>query len=164
MKKINDATYRSDKVTVGRFEYVWLVATGQKKIPARIDTGARTTAIWASQIVEHDDELSWYFFDKGSPFYTGEQMKTRRYTQKIVATSTGHREIRYVVPVTIQVKGRRVQSKCTLADRSKQTFPVLIGRNTLSGKFVVDVHHGSRLLSEVDRQRYEELQNTKGAR
>ena len=154
--------HKAEKVTIGRFEYVWLVATGQKKIPARVDTGARTTAIWASQIIERDGELSWCFFDEGSPFYTGNKMRTRHYDQRVVANSTGHREVRYLVPITIQVKGRRVRSRCTLADRSRQTFPVLIGRNTLSGKFVVDVHHGSRKLTEIDRKRYEELQKTKG--
>jgi len=165
MNKISkNIVERSNKVTIGRFEYVWLVATGQKKIPARIDTGARTTAVWASQIIEQDGELTWCFFDEGSPFFTGEKMKTRHYTQRVVATSTGHREIRYVVPITIQIKGRRVRSRCTLANRSKQTFPVLIGRNTLSGKFVVDVHNGSRILTEIDRKSYEELQKTRGAK
>jgi hypothetical protein len=153
---------RLSKVTIGRFEYVWLVVAGQRKIPARIDTGAQTTAIWASQIAERNGELTWCFFGEGSPFYTGKKMKTRHYKQRVVATSTGHREIRYLIPVTIQIKGRRMRSRCTLADRSKQIFPILIGRNTLSGKFVVDVHHGSRKLTEIDRKRYDELQKTKG--
>jgi hypothetical protein len=164
MKRSETTVLNPNKVTIGRFEYVWLVTAGQKKIPARIDTGARTTAIWASQIVEQNGELTWYFFGQDSPFYTGQKMKTRHYRHRVVANSTGHREVRYLIPITIQIKGRRVSSRCTLADRSKQTFPVLIGRNTLSGKFVVDVHHGSRKLSELDKQRYDELQKMKGVK
>ena len=35
---------------------------------------------------------------------------------------------------------------------------MLIGRNTLRGKFIVDVQRGSRILGELDKKRFEDLQ------
>lgn len=49
------------KIVIGRLEHVWVVATDQKKVPARIDTGARTTAVWASDVREHNGQLTWKF-------------------------------------------------------------------------------------------------------
>ncbi|MCL2174391.1 RimK/LysX family protein [Candidatus Saccharibacteria bacterium] len=148
-----------EKVTIGRTEYVWLVATRQKKIPARIDTGARTTAIWASDISETNGVLTWKFFAPGSEFFTGEICKTNKFEERIVMSSTGHQEVRYLVPIVLQMKKRRVRTFCTLADRAHATFPILIGRNTLMGKFIVDVSHSSRRLNELDDAGFNKLQN-----
>ncbi|AHB42057.1 hypothetical protein RAAC3_TM7C00001G0192 [Candidatus Saccharibacteria bacterium RAAC3_TM7_1] len=150
---------QKSKLIIGRLEYVWIVPTNQKKVPARIDTGARTTAIWASSLSEEDGILSWSFFGKDSPFYTGQLFHSKSYKKRVVANSTGHKEVRYLIPITLQLKGRRVRTKCTLANRQTQAFPILIGRNTLAGKFIVDVQHGSKKLSVNDQVRFEELQS-----
>lgn len=135
-----------------------MVANHQRKIPARIDTGARTTAVWASEIREKNGILAWKFFAQKSEFFTGEIHETENFARQIVRTSTGHQQIRYLIPITLQMKKRRVRTFCTLADRATQTFPILIGRNTLSGKFVVDVQKGSRKLSEIDKTNFNEMQ------
>jgi hypothetical protein len=150
---------KREKITVGHAEYVWLVATGQKKIPARIDTGARTTAIWASNISEQDGVLSWKFFAPESEFWTGNVFSTNRFEKRVIQSSTGHQEIRYRISITLQVKGRRVRTHCTLADRSHAAFPILIGRNTLKGKYIVDVSHGARSLSQLENAQSEGLQS-----
>lgn len=80
-------------------------------------------------------------------------------------SSTGHQEARYYIPITLQMKKRRVRTYCTLADRSHATFPILVGRNTLVGKFIVDVAHCSRKLGELDKANFNKLQsNAKGAK
>jgi hypothetical protein len=43
----------------------------------------------------------------------------------------------------------------TLADRSSQVYPVLIGRATLRGKFIVDVQMGSPLREEEEKRSME---------
>jgi hypothetical protein len=149
-----------EKEIIGRTEYVWITVTGQKKVPARIDTGARTTAIWASNITERNGVLSWEFFAPKSVFWTGKIFHIKNFDRRIVMSSTGHQETRYLIPLTLQIRKRRVRTYCTLADRAHSTFPVLVGRNTLSGKFVVDVSHGSRKLSELYESRYAKLQSS----
>ncbi|MFZ2544927.1 MAG: RimK/LysX family protein [Candidatus Saccharimonadales bacterium] len=109
-------------------------------IPAKIDTGADSSAVWASDItVDEGGVLHFYLFAKQSPFYTGKMISTDAYKVTAVRSSSGHREIRYRVTMSVRINGRRVNLKINLADRSKQKFPVLIGRRSLAGKFLVDV-------------------------
>lgn len=149
----------NQKAIIGRAEYVWLVGENIKKVPARIDTGARTSSIWASDIKESELGLEYKLFGVNSPYYTGKTIKTTRFSKIVVASSNGHAQERYKVPITIQIKNRRIRTFCTLANRSTQAFPVLVGRNTLKGKFIVDVQNGPHLLDVLDQDRFSELQS-----
>lgn len=148
----------NDKKIIGNAEYAWLVDVGIKKVPARIDTGARTSAIWASHVKETPKGLQFVLFAKQSPYFTGVIHTETRYTKIAVASSTGHVQVRYRVPMTIQLRGRRIKTYCTLADRASQAYPLLVGRNTLRGKFVVDVQKGSTVLGRLDDQKVKELE------
>lgn len=113
---------------------------GIQKIPAKVDTGADSSSIWASQITINDqNQLEFCLFDKESPFYTGEVLTASEFWVKQVRSSNGQVAVRYVVPLTIKVKGRKIRARFTLSDRSKNRFPILIGRKTLQNKFLVDV-------------------------
>lgn len=147
-----------EKIIIGNAEYIWLVKANIKKVPARIDTGARTTSIWASDVKEVGGHLEYKLFGQGSPLYTGDVQVVDRFKKIVVASSNGVAQIRYYIPMTIQIKKRRILTHCTLSDRSTQAYPVLIGRNTLRGKFMVDVQHGSRILGGIDKSRFDELQ------
>jgi D-alanine-D-alanine ligase-like ATP-grasp enzyme len=109
-----------------------------KQIPARIDTGARTSALWASNIRHKGDSVSFTFFGKGSPFYTGKRVVLPITGKRLVTSSMGHEQERIVVTLPILLDGKKMKAKFTLANRSKQTYPILIGRNTLRGVFAVD--------------------------
>ena len=123
---------------IGSTEYVEIASV--KNIPAKIDTGADSSAIWASNInMEQDGTLCFCLFDQESPFYTGEIIKTTDYTVKSVRSSHGDKQIRYCVKLPIIIAGRVLETKFTLADRSRNHFPILIGRHTLEGNFLVDV-------------------------
>ncbi len=109
-------------------------------VPAKIDTGADGTAIWASNIhLQDDGSLCFVFFDKQSPLYTGEVQRYDDFKIAKVTSSTGHGEFRFVIQLPIEVGGKRVRVWCSLTDRSRRTFPMLIGKRTLKGKFIVDV-------------------------
>ena len=112
---------------------------------ARIDTGARTSAIWASSTKEARGVLEVIFVGKSHEAYTGEVVKFHEYSQEVVTSSTGHTDVRYKVKIPVVVKGRKINANFTLADRSAQVYPVLVGRNILRGKFVVDVKGGATL-------------------
>lgn len=126
------------KPIIGSTEYVEVEDV--KNIPAKIDTGADSSSIWASDIaVEKDGTLSFKLFDKQSPLYTGQPIERKDYRVKIVRSSNGDEEIRYQVGLSLSVRGKKIRAMFTLADRSKNNFPILIGRRTLKGKFLVDV-------------------------
>ena len=113
---------------------------GIKNIPAKVDTGADSSSIWASDIIINSQkEVEFSLFAPGSPLYTGKRLSSHEFTVKRVRSSNGAVSIRYVVPLVISVSGHRIRAQFTLADRSRNRFPVLIGRRTLNGKFLVDV-------------------------
>ncbi len=129
-------------VIVGSTEYVEI--NGIKDIPAKIDTGADTSSIWASSIdMDKDGTLSFVLFDKKSPFYTGEKLESTDYMVKTVRSSHGDEQIRYRVKLSLTLGGATFVTTFTLANRSRNNFPVLIGRHTLNEHFLVDVSKSS---------------------
>lgn len=137
---------------IGRAEVISLPNLSVFDIPARVDTGARTSALWASNIVEDNGMLQYSLFGAGSEYYTGNIFTTRSYGKRLVANSTGHIEERYTIKLATVLHGRKIRTTFTLANRSTQVYPVLLGRNILRGKFVVDVTLGQPLV-EQEQQR-----------
>lgn len=130
-------TLRQKLSLIGSTEFVEIA--GIEDIPAKIDTGADSSAVWASDIeMRKDGVLTFSLFDQRSPFYTGEKIEARDYTAKIVRSSNGIEQIRYKVKLPITLCDKRINANFTLASRSLNNFPVLIGRRTLKGKFLVD--------------------------
>ncbi len=113
---------------------------GIDDIPAKVDTGADSSSLWASDItMSQDGVLEFSLLGPRHPLYTGERLQSSEYSVQQVRNSTGHTSLRYRVPLVIKIKGRKIRAYFTLADRSRNRFPVLIGRKTLQNKFLVDV-------------------------
>lgn len=126
-------------VPVGTIELIALPEERLQGVPAKVDTGADSSAIWASNIAEHGKELSFVLFDQSSPFYNGKIITTSDYKVISVRSSFGQAEYRYKVRMKVVLGGRTIRAAFTLANRANNRYPVLIGRKTLHGKFVVDV-------------------------
>lgn len=128
------------------------VSIGKRAIdvPAKIDTGADSSAIWATNIrVGRDGVLRFSLFGEGSRFYNGKIFKRTDFSVARVKSSNGTAEIRYQTHFTITLAGRRVKALFNLSDRSRNTYKILIGRRTISNKFLVDVMKGSEHLPEA---------------
>lgn len=148
------------KKVIGRAERISLPEVGIPAVHSRIDSGARTSAIWVSYAEIEDGALAVIFFDKNEPAYTGQKYYYHSFARDIVISSTGHRQRRYKIKLLVVLKNRKIRASFTLADRSTQVYPVLIGRNVLRGKFVVDVEHGKTLATkekELRLKKQEEL-------
>lgn len=129
---------QSNLVIIGSTEYVDVA--GIKHIPAKIDTGADSSSIWVSHInVSEDGILHFQLFDEGSPFYTGEELTREDYKVTVVRNASGHEQVRYRTRIPTVINGRKIKVMFNLSDRRKNNFPILIGRRTISGKFLVDV-------------------------
>lgn len=132
-------TQQDDLQIIGRNAAVDFVGHADS-VPAKVDTGADSSSVWASHIkVDRNGVLSFQLFDVDSPHYTGKVIETSAYKVAVVRSATGHEQIRYRVEFSFRVDGKRVRATLNLSDRSRNKFPVLIGRRTLSGKFMVDV-------------------------
>lgn len=130
---------------IGQVEEVVFPEINTTSIKARIDTGARTSTIWASDFNLENGILKFKLFDKSSKLYTGEELTFTEFETRKVTPSNGISEERYMVKMLVKIAGRKLKARFTLADRSTQKYPVLIGRNILRGKFVVDVKSGNLL-------------------
>lgn len=137
---------------IGRAEQVVFPELGDRHVHARIDSGARTSAIWGSAAVGDDNLLHVRFFGDN------DECVFEEYGRQVVATSMGHTDARFTIKTPVRIKGRRIRATFTIADRSSQVYPVLIGRNVLRGKFIVDVELG-KSLKDKEKKRIDQLQD-----
>ena len=129
---------KRDLSIIGSTEFVDVA--GISHIPAKIDTGADSSSIWASHIrVSEDGVLHFQLFDEGSPFYTGKEMSRKDYKVAVIRSASGHEQVRYRTRLSTTLKGHRIKVLFNLSNRSNNNFPILIGRRTITGKFLVDV-------------------------
>ena len=63
---------------------------------------------------------------------------------------------RPVVVAEIKIKGKTFNSEVNLQDRSHMTFPMIIGRNILSGNFVVDAKKNQELFKKFRKEKSNE--------
>jgi hypothetical protein len=138
------------KKTIGSAEYINFLDFNLYNVPAKVDTGADSSSVWASGIVETNDGLQFVVFGKESKLYTGHkiQLAKNQYTQVTIINSFGHKEVRYKIKTKIQLAGRIIRASFTLSDRSTMKYPCLIGKKTINNKFIVDVSHGNSLKGE----------------
>lgn len=124
---------------IGSKEVISFYKEGILDVPAKVDTGADYSAVWASDVVEEDGRLSYCLFAPGSKYYTGERLITDDYGITQVKNSFGHVEQRYKVKHSITLGKKKIKVEFRLADRSNNRYPVLIGKQTLTKRYIVDV-------------------------
>lgn len=108
---------------------------GVSGIPAKIDTGADSSSVHVENIdMSESGVLSFNLLKK-----SGKIIETTDYKVAVVRSSNGSEELRYRAPLSLELGGKKIRATFSLSDRSKNNFPVLIGRKTIKGKFLVDV-------------------------
>ncbi len=139
------------KPIVGRAALIDFPELGLAMIPSKTDSGAYRSAVHALNIrlVERDGHKVLEFdLLKGHPC-AGQSVhvETKDFKEAEVENSFAVREKRYVVDLLTVLDGKRFRTAFTLADRSKKTYPVLMGRRMLNKRFLVDTN-----LSQIDRR------------
>ena len=133
---------QKEKAVIGATELVDFPELGWQQVPARVDTGAATSSIHCSRVrlVEKAGEprrLSFYLdVQKGAP---RQPFSVTDFKETTIKNSFGHEERRYVIKTQIVLGKRRIRTEFSLADRRKMSYPVLLGRKLLKGRFLVDV-------------------------
>lgn len=126
--------------TIGTTERISFPKLHIFDVPAKIDTGADSSSLWATDIQETaEGRLTFVAFGVGSRFYTGSQITTKTFRRVLVKNSFGVIEPRYKARLLIQIGDRKIRAWFTLADRAGMKYPVLLGRRLLKNKFIVDV-------------------------
>src|SRR4051794_18413693 len=87
---------------LGAFEPVSLPSFGITNVIAKVDTGAFTGAMHATEISEasHDRRLRF------KPLGNDKPVTVTSYYRRVVKSSTGHTEERYCIPVKMKIQGK----------------------------------------------------------
>lgn len=130
----------ADKMLVGELEHVWIDPPGATLV-ARIDTGATSSSLHASNIVQFErDGDDWVRFDmpvRGSESITVERPIIRFVRVIQQADPSGSR--RPVVAMRARLGDVQDTFEFTLADRSHLENELILGRNFLTDVTLVDV-------------------------
>jgi len=133
---------RPEPITLGWREWVVLPDWNVAHLKAKIDTGARTSSL-------HAFGLEWFDRD-GSPWVRFEVHPWQRSTADsvvaeaaVVATrdvksSSGDVEHRPVVHSSLVLAGHAVTAEVTLTRRDEMGFRMLVGREALRNRFLID--------------------------
>lgn len=129
-----DSTGGKEKSVIGPEVEVYL-SEGDIYFSARVDTGAATTSINAIKIKSSNGQVEYSLVN--------ERGKESRVISRIIKESSirnaESREKRYYVYLTIIYKGLAKKTLVNLNNRGESTYKLLLGRNWLSGSYIVDV-------------------------
>lgn len=133
---------RKDRLVIGWREWLALPDLHVPRIKAKVDTGARTSALHAEEIR--------YVRKRGTTFVEfvvtterdGAVVRTTTIAPLIeerrVRSSNGTAELRPVIATRVQLGAREWIIEVTLTRRDMMGFPMLLGRQAVKGRAVVD--------------------------
>jgi hypothetical protein len=129
-------------ITIGWREWVGLPDLSIRSIKAKIDTGARSSCLHAFDIEPFiRDDCQWVRFDV-HPIQRNDRLVKRCeaavFDRRHVRSSNGLTSERFVIQTTLMLVGQRVPIELTLANRDAMGFRMLIGREAMRGRFLVD--------------------------
>ncbi len=128
---------------IGWREWVGLPDFGVEAVKAKIDTGARSSALHAVRIrTEMRDGEEWARF-LIHPFQRHldrtVEASAKILDHRSVRSSSGKSEMRWVVLTKVALMGKVWPIELTLTNRSEMGFRMLLGRQAFRGHFLVDV-------------------------
>ena len=138
---------------IGWREWVSLPYIKIPRIKAKIDTGARTSALHAFAIEPFTKEgIQKVRFSIHPLQHNNKQLITCEadvIDKRLVTDSGGHEEERYVIFTPIRIAHHQWFIEVTLTARENMLFRMLLGRNALRRRFVINPARSYLLSSRV---------------
>ena len=127
---------------LGWREWVSLPDLGIDRIKAKVDTGARTSALHAFdvELIEKDGQkiVKFNIHPKQNDLNAVIQCQAPLLDEREVRDSGGHSEKRYVIQSSIIIGTTVHTAEITLTNRDSMGFRMLLGRTTMKGHYLVD--------------------------
>ncbi len=146
-----------EKKVIGDRELISILDLELYDLDAKIDTGADSNALHCDDIfVDKENIVHFKLLDKVHPSYNGKQMAIPLYKMKKVRSSNGEFQKRPSIKVRVDFFGKKYITVISLTDRSDMKFPMLLGKNFLVNKFLVDVSQ-EYIAKKTNRKKNESL-------
>lgn len=125
---------------IGWREWLALPRLGISAIRAKIDSGARSSALHVEALSTHlVDEVEWVHFTVRTGVDDHQiQCRALVLDRRPVTDSGGHTSERVFIRTQLRLAGRRFPIEINLTNRRNMLFPMLLGRTALAGRFLVD--------------------------
>jgi len=129
-----------EQVLIGWTEFIDLPDWGVRNLRAKVDTGARTSALH----VENIEELPRGYVRFDVVLHREKRDRRIQVRAKVtrrgrVRSSTGHQTERIFVKTTLVIGPITKRIEVSLVDREKMIHRMLLGREALKGPIVIDV-------------------------
>ena len=133
---------REPKMLIGWREWVTLPDLGIPGIKVKVDTGAKTSTLHAFDIVPFEKDGRAYVSFNVHPL----QQKKRPTIsctallvgKRKITNSDGQSQMRYVIITKVQIAEKSWDIELTLNNRDSMKFRMLLGRDALKGRLIVD--------------------------
>ena len=136
-------SYQNRKIRIiGWREWVKLPGIGIKHIKAKIDTGARSSSLHAYNIEFNERDGQQFVSFKVQPLQNNRikvveaELPVSEFRK--VRSSNGETTNRPVVRTSVELFANKFEIDVTLFDRTKMGFRMLLGREAIQSRFVVD--------------------------
>ena len=135
-------TPREKLSIVGWREWVALPELGIAAVKAKVDTGARSSSLHAFDVEEFKRDGKIFVRFRVHPLQRNPRAFVESESELLeyrhVKSSGGHETLRPVIVTTIELLGQKWSIELTLASRDTMGFRMLIGRQALQRRFLVD--------------------------
>ncbi len=132
----------NDLLLVGWREWIAFPELGIMRIKAKIDTGARTSALHAYNIKRFRRGDKHYIRFMVHPLQRSKHpeivCEALVHDLRWVTDSGGHRERRYVILTTLELGDRQWPIELTLTNRDSMRFRILLGRTSMRNHFMIN--------------------------
>lgn len=119
---------------IGWREDVCLRDLSTEVLIAKIDTGAKTAALHADDI-RVEGKRVYFTLDLAGK---RQHFELALYGTKRIKSSNGYSELRPIIETVVEVGAHRFLTEITLTNRTDMGVPMLLGREALKGRFVVN--------------------------
>ncbi len=133
---------------IGWQERVDLPLLGLTNLKAKIDTGARTSALHATDIVEFEHEgAPWVrFHTRFDDDAHDTDVECPIHDRREITNTSGIPEVRIIIQTKFRIANRLWKIDLSLAERTEMTFRMIVGRTALRSHHIV-VHPGKKNLT-----------------
>ncbi|MFK7805309.1 MAG: ATP-dependent zinc protease [Anaerolineae bacterium] len=127
---------------IGWREWIGLPDFGIKAIKVKVDTGARSSSLHAVNLKEFEKDgekwVRFHVYPKQRKKHGFLELEAKILEYRSVRSSNGKAKIRPVIVTNVSLLGQVWPIELTLASRNNMGFRMLLGREAMRKRFLVD--------------------------